>query len=170
MGAYFLYSSKNNLYMKFLLVAFSFCILSLSMKAHFVLAIDILDGKVNGNRPNVPFPELKEKFSCASAVEPEGTAAKCGAGIFFKDRGLFIYTDRDYVEIDEKFKGKLSLPLIGSVRNSLFTTLGNPKMKDANWDAYQMSYGILVLHFNKNNKVDKVQFSTMGAETLNLCD
>lgn len=136
----------------------------------FLLTVDVLDGKVNGIRPNVSFPELKQKFFCASGVEAEGTAAKCGAAIFFKDRDLTIYTDRDYIEIGEKFKGKISLPVLGALRGSLFNTLGNPTMKDANWDAYQMSYGTLVLHFNKTNKVYKIQLSTVGTDLLSLCD
>jgi hypothetical protein len=137
---------------------------------NFVLTVDLLDGKVNGMRPNINFAELKEKLSCSTSIEPEGTAAKCGAGIFYKDRDLYFYTDRDYVEIGEKFKGKLSIALIGAARNSLFNTLGNPKIKDASWDAYQMSYGIMVVHFNKANKINKIQFSTRSADLLSLCE
>lgn len=138
--------------------------------SNFVLAVDILDGKLNGMRPNITLAQAKEKLSCSTSIEPEGTAAKCGAGIFYADRDLYFYTDRDYVEIREKFKGKLSLPLMGASRNSLFSTLGNPKLKDATWDAYQMSYGTMVLHFNKNNKINKIQFTTLGTDVLSLCE
>lgn len=137
---------------------------------NFLLTVDLLDGKVNGMRPNIPFPELKQKLSCSTSIEEEGSAAKCGAGIFYKDRDLYFYTDRDYVEIGEKFKGKLSVQLMGKPRNSLFNLLGNPSLKDANWDAYQMSYGIMVVHFNKAGKINKIQFSTRGTDQLNLCD
>jgi hypothetical protein len=165
--------------MRYLILIAFFCFFSIlvngQLKAKadcssFVLTIDVLDGKVNGMRPNITLEELKLKLSCSTSIEPEGTTSKCGAGIFYKDRDFSFYTDRDYVEIGEKFKGKLSIPLMGMPRNGLFSTLGNPKIKDATWDAYQMSYGILVVHFNKANKINKVQFSTRGADLLSLCE
>lgn len=130
--------------------------------------VDILDGKVNGFRPNVVAGQIKGKFPCFTSTTTDST--KCGEGIFYKDRGISFYTTRDYVEINESFKGKLSVPLIGAARGSLFKVLGNPKMKDATWDAYQTSYGTLVLHFNKANKVRLIQFSTNGTDLLSLCE
>src|ERR1700733_243915 len=79
--------------------------------------VDILDGKVNGLKPNARFDDIKAKLPCLSASETEGTTAKCGASIFYKDRDVYFYTDRDYIEIKEKFQGKLSLPLMGASRN-----------------------------------------------------
>jgi hypothetical protein len=130
--------------------------------------VDIIDGKVNGFRPNVVAGQIKSKFPCFTSTTTDST--KCGEGIFYKDKGISFYITRDYVEISESFKGKLSVPLIGAARGSLFKTLGNPKMKDATWDAYQMSYGTLVLHFNKANKVRLIQFSTNSTDLLSLCE
>lgn len=130
--------------------------------------VDIIDGKVNGFKPNVVAGQIKRKFPCFTSTTTDST--KCGEGIFYKDKGISFYTTRDYVEINESFKGKLSVPLIGAARGSLFKTLGNPKMKDATWDAYQMSYGTLVLHFNKANKVRLIQFSTNSTDLLSLCE
>ena len=132
--------------------------------------VDILDGKVNGLKPNARYDEIKEKFPCFSAAEPEGSTAKCGAGVFYKDRDVYFFTDRDYIEIKEKFQGKFTTPILGLPRNSLFKILGNPKLKDDTWDAYQMAYGTLVLHYNKAGKVNMLQFSTRGTELLSLCD
>ena len=132
--------------------------------------VDILDGKVNGLKPNARFDEIKGKFPCFSATEPEGSTAKCGAGVFYKDRDVYFYTDRDYIEIKEKFQGKFTTPILGLARNSLFKILGNPKLKDDTWDAYQMAYGTLVLHYNKAGKVNMLQFSTRGTELLSLCE
>ena len=132
--------------------------------------VDILDGKVNGLKPNARFDEIKEKLPCFTASEPEGTKAKCGASVFYADKDIYFYTDRDYIEIKEKFQGKFTTPVMGLPRNGLFKTLGNPKLKDENWDAYQMAYGTLVLHYNKAGKVNLVQFSTKGTELLSLCE
>jgi hypothetical protein len=130
--------------------------------------VDILDGKVNGFKANTIAGMIKNKWPCFSSVTND--SAKCGEAVYYKDKGITFYTSRDYVEITEGFKGKLSVPLLGTPRGSLFKTLGNPRMKDAGWDAYQTSYGCLVLYFNKANKVRLIQFSTNGTETLKLCE
>jgi hypothetical protein len=135
-----------------------------------VFEVDILDGKVNGLKPNARMDDIKAKLPCFTSMEAEGTTAKCGASIFYKDRDIYFYTDRDYIEVKEKFQGKLSIPLMGANRNGLFKWLGNPKLKDENWDAFEMSYGILVLHYNKANKVYLIQFTTKGPDTLSLCE
>jgi hypothetical protein len=130
--------------------------------------VDILDGKVGGFKANTIAGMIKNKWPCFSSVTND--SAKCGEAVFYKDKGISFYTARDYVEITEGFKGKLSVPLLGAARGSLFKTLGNPRMKDASWDAYQTNYGTLVLHYNKANKVRLIQFSTNGTETLKLCE
>lgn len=132
--------------------------------------VDILDGTVNGLKTNVNLEEFKLKLPCFSSAEDETSSSKCGGGAFYKDRDLYFYSGRDYVEIGEKFKGKLSLPLIGAKRGSLFKYLGNPKLKDATWDAFQTQYGTLVLHYSSAGKVNKIQFSTKSSETLSLCN
>ncbi len=133
--------------------------------------VDILDGKVNGRlKANSPDYDVKKIFPCFTGAEAEGSKSKCGGGVFYKDKDIYFFTDRDYIEIGEKFKGKLSLPLIGAKRNSFFKSLGNPKLTDDTWDAWQMSYGTLVLHYNKAGKVNLIQFSTNGTESLSLCE
>lgn len=132
--------------------------------------VDILDGKVNGLKPNARFDDITAKLPCFTSKEVEGTTAKCGASISYKDREIYFYTDRDYIEIREKAQVKLSIPLLGAPRNGLFKWLGNPKLKDENWDAFEMAYGILVLHYNKAGKVNLIQITTKDTSTLNLCE
>lgn len=132
--------------------------------------VDILDGKVNGVEPDYTPGRIKKELPCFTSEELAGTTAKCGAGVFYKDRDVYFYTDRDYVEIREKFKGKLTIPLMGAARSSLFKWLGNAKIKDVNWDAYQTAYGTLVVHYNKTGKVNLIQFSKLSTETLSLCE
>ena len=135
--------------------------------------VDILDGSVNGIKPNYTPNEIKEKFPCFTSAEEEGSQAKCGGGIFYKDKDISFYTLRDYIEIGPKFQGKTSVPLLGTKRNSLFRTLGNPKVKDDLWDGYEMQYGTLVLHYDvagAAGKVIRVQFSTKTTDNLQLCE
>jgi hypothetical protein len=130
--------------------------------------VDILDGTVNSLKANVITGVVKNKWPCFTSTTTDSAA--CGEGVFYKDKGISFYTGRDYIEISEGFKGKLSVPLIGANRGSLFTRLGNPKMKDDTWDAYQTNYGTLVLYYNKANKVRLIQFSTESTATLKLCE
>jgi hypothetical protein len=133
-----------------------------------LFVVDILDGKVNGFRPDITQPELKTGLPCYTSIEREDSS-KCGGIISYKDRDVYFYTGRNYVEIREKFNGKLSIPLMGAARNSLFKWLGNPQMKDVNWDAYQTAYGLVIVYFNKLNKINKIQFSTETVGSINLC-
>jgi hypothetical protein len=132
--------------------------------------VNILDGKVNDVLPTYTVEQIKAKLPCFTGSEVESATAKCGGGVFFKDKDIYFYTNRDYVEIGPNFKGKLSLPLMGANRNSLFKWLGHPKIKDVNWDAFATSYGILILYYSKASKVNKIQFSSQGAESIKLCE
>jgi hypothetical protein len=133
--------------------------------------IDILDGIVNGNiLPTSTVGQIKLNLPCFTSFEEEGTSAKCGAGVFYKDKDVYFYTTRDYVEIGPAFKGKLSIPLMGAPRNGLFKWLGSPQIKDVHWDAFQTAYGVLILYYNKAAKVNKIQFSTQSSNTIHLCE
>lgn len=135
-----------------------------------VFTIDVLDGRINELFISSTMAEYKKVFPCYSSSEEESASAKCGGYIFYTDKDIYCYTGRDYIEIREKFKGKLSLPLLGTQRTGLFKWLGHPKIKDVNWDAFQTAYGILVVYYNKSNKVNKLVMTTKGTETLRLCE
>lgn len=132
--------------------------------------VDILDGRVNDLEASATQGQIKKLFPCFTASEEEGPSARCGGVISYKDKDISFYTGRDYVEIGEKFKGALSLPLLGAARNSLFKWLGHPKIRDVNWDAFQTAYGTLVLYYNKTSRVNRIQFSTLSSEMLTLCE
>lgn len=132
--------------------------------------IDILDGKVNGLETDFTQAQVKKTLPCFTSTEDENTGSKCGGMIAYKDKDLYFYTGRDYVEIREKFKGKLSIPLMGASRNGLFKWLGHPKIKDPKWDAYQTQYGTLVLYFNKANRINRIIFSKKTPDILTLCE
>jgi hypothetical protein len=133
--------------------------------------VDILEGKVNGVTPKYNQAQIKSALTCFTSAEPEDATSKCGGLISYKTQDVYFYTGRHYIEIRDKFKGKLSIPLMGATRNSsaLFKLLGNPKMKDTNWDQYDTYYGLVILYYNKLNKVNKIQFSTETSATINLC-
>ncbi len=132
--------------------------------------VDILEGTVNEKLFTYStIAEIENKFPCFTSETKETNGSTCG-GVFYKDRDIYFFTERDYIEIGEHFKGTLSLPLMGAARGSLFNTLGNPRLKDVSWDAYATKYGILIVYFNKANKINKIQFSKMNVENIKLCD
>lgn len=170
-----MHAYTNTLIMKFLFTSFllllvssGFAQLSVSDKCG-TITVDVLDGKINGMRPNRAHEEFVEKFPCATSISSAKDSAACGTALYFKDKDFVIYTDRDYVEIGPGFKGRMITPLLGARKGSLFNQLGNPKLKDGNWEAYQTNYGILVLYYSTSQTVNKIQFSTHSAETLRIC-
>lgn len=130
--------------------------------------VDILNGKVNGVRPDFTTGQIKAKLPCFTSEDPE--TSKCGGVIYYKDRDIKFFTGRDYVEIGPAFKGQLSIPLMGAKRGSLFKYLGNPKLKDSNWDAFETQYGCLILYYNSASKVNMIRFSTDGTDVIKLCE
>jgi hypothetical protein len=160
---------------KLLFIVLNICLVSaaigqLRAKSGCVFNVDILNGNVNNMKPDVTITEIKDNLPCFTSTEDEGPTSKCGGGVFYKDKDISFYTQRDYIEIGEKFNGKLSIPLMGALRKNLFQWLGNPKIKDDNWDAFEMAYGTLVLHYNAAGKVRLIQFSTKGVDALSLCE
>ena len=135
------------------------------------IEVDIMNGKVNGDvKASFIVAEIKARIPCFTSFEEETTTTKCGGGVYYKDKDISFYTERDYIEIGPKFKGKLSMPVMGALRGGMFKWFGNPAMKDANWDAFQMSYGTLILYYNAAKKVNKILLSTRGTDTIKLCE
>lgn len=130
--------------------------------------VDVLGGTVNKLNPRSTAGEVEKTLPCFSEKVLPGDSAKC-TGVYYSNQGVYFYTERNYIEVRENFKGTSSIAL-GTPRASLFSMLGNPKLKDPLWEAYQTEYGTLVLYFNKENKVNKIQMSTRGTDTIKLCD
>ena len=134
------------------------------------MVVNILQGHVNGLNPDFTAGQIKKTLPCFTSEIPETDSSKCGGILEYKDQGITFFTGRDYIEINENFKGKLSIPLMGAARGSLFQYLGYPKIKDVDWDAYTTAYGILIVRYNKAGKINMIQFSKRTAETLKLCE
>lgn len=132
--------------------------------------VDVLRGTVNGASANFTIGQIKDKLPCPTSEEEESKTAKCGGGIFYNDKDVYFYTQRDYIKIGPAFKGQFSIPVMNSKRGSLFNRFGFPKLKDTDWDAYQTQYGTLVLHYNAVGKVNKIEISTKSTEELDLCE
>ena len=153
------------------------CIISMAVHAQLKVtpvclpfSVDILGGRLNELPINSTVDQIKAKMPCFTSAEEESATAKCGGGVFFKDKDIYFYTNRDYIEIGPNYKGKLSIPLMGASRTGLFKWLGNPAIKDVNWDAYSTAYGLMILYFSKTGKINKIQMTNQSASTIRLCE
>lgn len=150
----------------------SFNVASAQLKATAVcphFTADVMAGTVNDLQTKSAIAEIQAKFPCATAMVEKDMGTTC-AGVFYKDKDISFYTDRQYIEIGEKFKGKLTPALMGVSRKNLFALLGHPKLKDTNWEAYQMGYGTLVLYYNAAGKINKIQMAAKSTDALRLCE
>ncbi len=130
--------------------------------------VDVLAGSVNELVPKSAIVEVQTKFPCFSEMVEKDSVSRC-AGVFYPDKSVNFYTGRQYIEIGEKFKGKITPALMGAGRTSLFSILGHPKLKDASWDAFQMGYGTLILYYNAAGKINKIQMCSKGTDAIKLC-
>jgi hypothetical protein len=147
-----------------------FCAAQLKSSLICSLYVDILAGTVNGVEPDYLPAQVKKNLPCFSSEEAEGSGSACGGVIHYGENDVYFYTGRDYIEIRQNFKGKLSIPLMGAARVNTFAALGNPKIRDIHWDAFQTQYGTLILYYDGSGKVNKIQFSSRSSDILTLCD
>jgi len=131
--------------------------------------VDVLDGHINKYNTKSNMAEIKKAFPCYTEINEQASGTNC-ASVSYQDKGVYFFPERNYVEIRENFKGKLSVPLMGAQRKSLFKTLGNPILKDVSWDAFKTNYGILILYYNKAGKINKLQMSNRSTESIKLCE
>jgi hypothetical protein len=162
--------------MKSILIVIACITISFSVSAQLVSSApvcptfraDILDGNINKVHPKSTLGEVVKTFPCYT-TKVDKDSMEC-TRVIYADKGVTFFPARNYIEIRDNFKGTMEPALLGKSRGSLFTTLGNPKMKDANWDAYQTQYGTLVVYYNKAGKINKLQMSSRGTDTMKLCE
>ena len=131
--------------------------------------IDILEGSVSKMYPQSPFGDIVNRLPCYTEAVDELASAGCG-GVYFKDKGVFFHTYRDYIEIKENYSGTMTLPLMKANRNMLFKWLGLPSAKDIKWESYQMRYGSLILFFDESGNVNSIVITSKSVETLRMCE
>ncbi len=135
-----------------------------------LITVDVHKGWINEVKPNDDPEQIKAKLPCFTSFEKEGDESGCGGGVYYDDKGICFYIQRDYVVITDAFKGKITVPLFGAKSDDLFVKFGNPKVKDANWEAYQMAFGIMIVYYNTKGTINKVILSTKGVDAIDLCN
>lgn len=135
-----------------------------------IITVDVYKGWINEAKPNADPEQIKAKLPCFTSSEKEGNESGCGGGVYYDDKGICFYIQRDYVVITDAFKGKFTVPVLGAKSDDLFVRFGNPKLKDANWEAYQMAFGIMIVYYNSKGVINKVVLSTKSTDEIDLCN
>lgn len=163
--------------MKFTFLLFAMLFVTTAVNAQLktkpdcgVITVDVYKGWINEAKPNADPEQIKAKLPCFTSSDKEGNESGCGGGVYYDDKGICFYVQRDYVVITDAFKGKFTVPVLGAKSDDLFVRFGNPKVKDANWEAYQMAFGIMIVYYNMKGVINKVILSTKGADEIDLCN
>jgi hypothetical protein len=133
-------------------------------------SVDILEGNINRIHPRSTSSEITRTFPCQTGVEESIDSTGRCQGVFYKNKGVNFFTGRNYIEIDNSFKGKMEPAIMGAAKGSLFSVLGNPKLKDIEWEAYQTKYGTLIVYYSKANRINKIQMTTKSTDNIKLCE
>lgn len=133
-------------------------------------SVDVLEGNINRLHPKSTSSEIMKTFPCQTGVEEKKDSTGICQGVFYKNKGVNFFTGRNYIEINNTYKGKMTPALMGAARGSLFSTLGHPKMKDVEWEAFQTKYGTLIVYYTKANRISKIQMTTKSTDNIKLCD
>lgn len=138
------------------------------------LVADLKKGTLNGLKPKASQADVKKHFPCFTGDSEEGGDFNCGGGVFFLNHDFFCYTGNDYIEIRKKFKGKLSVPVLGLSQAAAVQQLGLGKVvrqEEHSGKTYvflKTRYGCLVLTL-EDDVVLKVGMYAKPAKSVELC-
>ena len=79
--------------------------------------VNLKRGTVNKLKLTASQDEVKAALPFSSGDTGEGSDFNCGGGVFFLTNSFFFYTGKDHVEFREKFKGKLSVAVLGVAKS-----------------------------------------------------
>jgi hypothetical protein len=138
------------------------------------LEFDVATGTLNGLKPTASQEDVIAALPCSTGSTPEGSDSNYGGGVFFLDHDFFFYTARDFIEIREKFSGRVSLPLLGADQKTVVSRMGSPQRslaEDRIW-LFSRSYGCLRLQFNasKVTQIDSHEESCQQVEAQMAAD
>lgn len=139
------------------------------------ITVDLKKGTINKLKPTASQDEVKTTLPCSTGDTEDGSDFNCGGGVFFLDNDFFFYTGKDYVEFREKFKGKLSTPVLGLTKAAAIAKLKlgkairTLKQEDGRVDLFfKTTYGCVRLELAAG-KVVTVAMHAAKAKDVELC-
>jgi hypothetical protein len=139
------------------------------------IVVNLKNGTINKLKPSASQDEVKAALPCSTGDTEDGSDFNCGGGVFFLDNDFFFYTGNDYIELREKFNGKLSTPVLGLKKNVAIAKLKmgkairTVKQQDGKEDLFfKTTYGCVRLQIEKG-KVKILAIHGMPAKKVVLC-
>lgn len=143
------------------------------------LKADLDSGMVSKMKPDAPVDSLKKYFPCYTEEVEEGTGSKCGGGLMFDRLNFSAYTEQDYFEFRKGFTGTINYQLFGHDEEYLQSVLGDPvRVTDVQeFDGapvqtvcfYKKNYGFLLIWFDTDQKIVKLQMYAKALDKIELC-
>jgi hypothetical protein len=138
------------------------------------LIADLKKGTLNGLKPTATQAMVTKKLPCSTGSTEDGSEFNCGGGLFFLKHDFFFYSGRDYIEFRAKFKGKLSIPVLGKLKDDAVKLLKMGKAVRTEQDEedtylfFKTRYGCVVLKIT-DDKVKAVAMHAKPAADVELC-
>ena len=60
-----------------------------------VITVDVHKGWINEAKPNADPEQIKAKLPCFTSADKEGNESGCGGGVYYDDKGICFYIQRD---------------------------------------------------------------------------
>jgi hypothetical protein len=145
------------------------------------IIVDITTGTVTTLKPAASFTQVKSRLPCFTGETKEGSVLNCGGGVFFGDRDLYFYTERDFIEIRKNFKGVfrkdgLELDIIGMEVKTFNILIGDEPSRTLSEDdtdnytgVWATSYGSLRVTFVQG-VVSQVAIHSQSPDKIRVCD
>jgi hypothetical protein len=152
----------------------SFCFGDSTAQGCNNLFADLKNGTINKVKPTASQQKVKAALPCFTGDSEEGGDFNCGGGVFFLKHGFFFYTGKDYIEIRENYKGKLSIPVLGLTKDMAIAKLKMGKVirtETVNEEEvifFKTIYGCLWLKLVEG-KVVNVVISSKQVSDAELC-
>jgi hypothetical protein len=140
------------------------------------LFVDLKNGTLNRLKPTDPQEKIKAKLPCSTGETEDGSEYNCGGGVFYIKHDFYCYTGKDYIEFRKKFKGKLSISLLGITKAKALLLLkklfGKPVRTETEGDTellfFNTVYGSLRINI-QGGKVVLVAIHSQSAVDAYLC-
>ncbi len=130
------------------------------------LIFDLEAGTMNGLKPTASQDEIVAAIPCVSSITEEGSKFNQGGGVFYTAKKFYVYTAEDYMQIRERYWGKVTPDLEEASRDRVLSHYGMPNETAAKGTRiyYTKPYGCLQFMFGKDGIVSRISIHSVSCK------